>query len=105
MNRPHPMEYDESSGMASWKKLLIFGSLGAGAVLLLTGRRPAAIVAATVGLAVLASEYPDTFEGVWENAPEYVNRGMQIFTALTQVAEHFAEQAAQRGAPGPEISG
>jgi len=83
--------------MKTWKKALIFGSLGAGAVLLVTGKRPAGIAAATVGLAVLAAEYPEKFEGVWENAPEYVTRGVQIFQTLSQIAERFAEQAAQRG--------
>ena len=84
--------------MTNWKKALVFGSLGAGAVLLLTGKRPAGVAAATVGLAVLAAEYPDKFEGVWEHAPEYVTRGVQIFQTLSQIAEHFAEQAAQHGA-------
>lgn len=84
--------------MKTWKKALIIGSLGAGAVLLFTGRRPAGIAAATVGLAVLATEYPETFEGVWEHAPEYVTRGAQIFQTLTQIAERFAEQAAERSA-------
>jgi hypothetical protein len=89
--------YNEGSGMATWKKVLIFGSLGAGAALLLAGRRPAAIAVATAGLAMLASEYPETFEGVWENAPEYVNRGVRIFNTLTEIAEHFAEQAGRSG--------
>jgi hypothetical protein len=83
--------------MNTWKRALIFGSLGAGAVLLLTGKRPAAVAAATVGLAVLAAEYPEKFEAVWENAPEYVTRGVQIFQTLTQIAERFADQAAERG--------
>jgi hypothetical protein len=84
--------------MKTWKKVVIFGSIGAGAALFLTGKRPVGIAAATVGLAVLAAEYPDTFEGVWENAPEYVTRGVQIFQTLSQIAERFAEQAAERGA-------
>ncbi len=83
--------------MTNWKKLLVFGSIGAGALLLFTGRRPAGVAAATVGLAVLAAEYPEKFEGVWENAPEYVSRGVKIFQTLTQIAERFAEQAAERG--------
>jgi hypothetical protein len=84
--------------MTTWKRALVFGSLGAGALLFFTGRRPAGIAAATVGLAVLAAEYPDKFETVWENAPDYVTRGVQIFQTLSQIAERFAEQAAERGA-------
>jgi hypothetical protein len=84
--------------MTTWKKALVVGSIGAGAVLFFTGRRPVGIASATIGLAVLAAEYPETFEGVWENAPEYVTRGVQIFQTLSQIAERFAEQAAHRGA-------
>jgi transcription initiation factor TFIIIB Brf1 subunit/transcription initiation factor TFIIB len=79
--------------MKNWKRAVVAGSLGAGALLVISGRRPAGIAAATVGLAVLASEYPETFERVFEHAPDYVTRGVQIFQTLTQIAERFAEQA------------
>ncbi len=84
--------------MKTWKKAAIIGSLGAGAVLVITGRRPAGIIASTVGLALLAGEYPETFERIWEHAPEYVTRGVQIFQTLSQIAERFAQQAAERSA-------
>jgi hypothetical protein len=86
--------------MKNWKRALVFGSLGAGALLLITGKRPAGVAAATVGLAILASEYPESFERVWEQAPDYVTRGIQIFQTLSQIAERFAEQASQRGIEG-----
>ncbi len=82
--------------MQNWKKALIFGSLGAGAVLFITGRRPVGIAVAAGGLAVLASEYPEKFEAVWENAPEYVNRATQIFAVLSKLSERFAEEAERR---------
>ena len=69
-------------------------------MLLLTGKRPAGVAAATVGLAVLASEYPQAFERVWEQAPDYVTRGIQIFQTLSSITERFAEQASQRGIEG-----
>ncbi len=83
--------------MQNWKRALVFGSLGLGAYLLITGRRPAGVAAATVGLAVLAAEYPDKFERVWEQAPEYLYRGTQIFSGLSRIAERFAEEASRRG--------
>jgi hypothetical protein len=86
--------------MKTWKRAVVFGSLGAAGILLATGKRPAAIAAATVGLALLGAEYPETFERVWEHAPDYVTRGIQIFQTLTQIAERFAEQAQQRGIEG-----
>jgi|SRR5690348_6512157 hypothetical protein len=83
--------------MPTWRKALVIGSLSAGALMLIKGHRPAGIALATVGLAVLAAEYPEKFESIWENAPEYVYRGTQIFSTLSRVAERFAEQASERG--------
>lgn len=86
--------------MRNWKRAVVFGSLGAGALLLVTGKRPVGIAVATVGLAILASEYPESFERVWEQAPDYVTRGMQIFQTLSQIAERFADQTSRRGIEG-----
>ncbi len=83
--------------MPTWRKALIIGSFTGGALLLIKGYRPAGIALATVGLAVLATEYPEKFEKVWEQAPEYVYRGTQIFSTLSRIAERFAEHASERG--------
>ena len=82
--------------MQNWKKGLVFGTIGAGAVLIMTGRRPAGMAFAAAGLAVLASEYPEKFEAVWENAPDYLRKGMQIFSTLQKLGEGFAEEAERR---------
>jgi hypothetical protein len=84
--------------MPNWRKALVIGSLSAGALMFIKGRRPAGIVLATVGLAVLAAEYPDKFETAWEQAPEFIYRGTQIFSTLTRIAERFADEASRRGA-------
>ena len=84
--------------MPKWKKALVIGSLSAGALMFIKGRRPAGIALATVGLAVLAAEYPDKFETAWGQAPEYVYRGTQIFSTLLRMTERFAEEASRRGA-------
>ena len=83
--------------MQNWKKVLVFGSIGAGAILAMTGRRPLGIAFIAAGTAVLASEYPERFEAVWENAPEYVNRATQIFSVLSKLSERLAEQVERRG--------
>ena len=57
--------------MPNWRKALVIGSLSAGALMFIKGHRPAGIALATVGLVVLAAEYPDKFETAWEQAPEY----------------------------------
>ena len=82
--------------MQNWKKGVVMGAIGAGAVLILTGRRPAGMAFAAAGLAVLASEYPEKFETVWENAPDYLHKGMQIFNTLQKLGEGFAEEAERR---------
>jgi len=45
---------------------------------------------------ILASEYPERFEAVWQRAPEYVNRASQIFATLSRLSEKFAEDAERR---------
>jgi hypothetical protein len=82
--------------MQNWKKMVIFGSLGAGAALAFSGRRSAGVAVMAGGLALLASEYPEKFEAVWESAPEYVSRATRIFAALQQISERFAEEAERR---------
>ncbi len=83
--------------MQNWKRALVFGSLGASAFLLFTGRRPAAIALATAGLVVLASEYPERFEELWESAPEYLDKGAKILNTLTRIGERLAEEGSRRG--------
>jgi uncharacterized membrane protein len=56
--------------MQNWKKALVYSAVGAGAVLALTSRRKIGIASIAGGLALLASEYPERFEAIWENAPE-----------------------------------
>ncbi|MDT8070722.1 MAG: hypothetical protein ROO76_21380 [Terriglobia bacterium] len=82
--------------MEGWKKALVVGTLGAGAVLVMTRRRPAGAVFAAAGLALLASEYPEKFEAIWENAPEYMNRATQILGVISKISERFAEAAEKR---------
>jgi hypothetical protein len=81
----------------TWKRALVFSSLAAGAGLVIAGKRPAGLAVATVGLVVLASEYPEKFERICESAPNYALRSLRIFQTLSRIAERFAEQASRRG--------
>jgi len=83
--------------MENWKIALIAGSLGAGAVLLVRGKRTAGMVAAGIGAVVLASEYPDKIEELQERIPEYTEHGMRILENLSQAGERFAEVLEKRG--------
>ncbi len=82
--------------MQNWKKAIALGGVGAGAALLISGRRNVGLASVAAGLALLASEYPERFEAIWESAPEYVHRASQIFATLSRISEHFAEEAEQR---------
>src|SRR5512146_19628 len=83
--------------MPTWRKAIVIGSFTGAALAFIKGYRPAGVAMATVGLAILATEYPEKFEAVWEQAPEYVYRGTQIFATLSRIVERFAEQASERG--------
>ena len=82
--------------MQSWKKVAVFGAVSLGAALILTGRRPLGLAFAAGGLALLASEYPEKFEDLLEDAPDYLNKGMEIFATLKKVGEGFIEDAERR---------
>lgn len=83
--------------MQNWKRAVIFGSLGLGAYMLFTGRKTAAVVMGGVGAAVLASEYPETFEKLWRNAPEYLSRGGDIVAAISRIGQRLAEEGERYG--------
>jgi len=50
--------------MEAWKKAVVAGSVGTSAILFAKKKWPAGVLATEVGLAVLASEYPEKFENV-----------------------------------------
>lgn len=75
-----------------WKRGLIYGSLAAGAVLFLTGRRPAGLVVAGVGLATLALEHPERFEEIWNRVPEYIDKGSKLVDGAAMFLEKLSQQ-------------
>lgn len=83
--------------MQNWKKAVVFGSIGAGALLLLTRRRPVGLALAVGGLAMLASEFPEKFDGLLENAPDYLHKGMEIFATLKKTGKRLSADIEQPG--------
>ena len=77
---------------ANWKRIAMFGAFGAGLALFLRGRKPAGIVVAGVGVALLAAEHPELFERLWQRAPEYLDRGGQILAAIGRIKERLEEE-------------
>lgn len=86
--------------MKNWKQALIFGSLGASVFLLVTGRKPAAGVLAGVGIAALASEYPEQVQRLWERAPEFIDKSNRVLNIASAFIERLAEHRVLRdGSP------
>jgi hypothetical protein len=75
-----------------WKKALIYGSLGTGAVLFLIGRRPAGLVIAGVGVATFAAEHPEKFEELWRRMPEYIDKGSKFVDMAATFLERLSQQ-------------
>ena len=82
--------------MTSWKKAVIAGSLGTATILLLKGKRPAAVLVGGVGLAVLASEYPEKFERIREEIPSYVRQGTRFLDLAMRIGKKVEEFAQSR---------
>ncbi len=84
--------------MENWKRAAIAGSVGGAMVLLLKGKRPAAVLVGGVGLAVLASEYPDRFEQIREELPSYVRQGTRFLELAMKIGSKIGELAEKRAA-------
>jgi hypothetical protein len=81
--------------MESWKKAVVAGSIGAAGVLFLKKRYAGGVLASGVGLAVLASEYPEKFEKVRRSLPDYFDRGMQVMEMAARAGKRITQAAGQ----------
>jgi len=91
--------------MENWKRAVIVGSVGTAAMLLLKGKRPAAILVGGVGLAVLASEYPNQFDAIREELPSYVRQGTRFLDLAMRIGSKIGELADKRAAQAFEELG
>jgi len=81
--------------MDGWKKALVLASIGGAALLFMKKRYPAGVLASGVGLALLASEYPEKFENVRQALPEYFERGMQVMEMASRAGRQITASAGQ----------
>jgi hypothetical protein len=88
------VEQRETCGMG-WKRVLAAGSLAAGAALLLSGRRKAALAATGLGAAALLAEEPEMVRRLWRNAPQYLEDGRAALDRLEAVMDGVAEQSSR----------
>lgn len=91
--------------MENWKRAVIAGSVGTAAMLMLKGKRPAAVLVGGVGLAVLASEYPDQFGKIRDEMPSYVRQGTRFLDLAMRLGRKIEELAEKRAAQAFEELG
>jgi hypothetical protein len=91
--------------MESWKKAVVLGSIGAASILFMKKRYPAGVLATGLGLAVLASEYPEKFEKVRQALPDYFDRGMRVMEMAGRAGRRITEAAGQSAAEAWEEIG
>ncbi len=76
----------------TWLRALAAGSLVAGAALLLTGRKKAALTASGLGAAVILAEDPDAMRQLWQCVPDYLQDGHELLGRLEGVLDGITEQ-------------
>jgi hypothetical protein len=81
--------------MESWKKAVVLGSIGAAAILFMKKKFPAGVLATGVGLAVVASEYPEKFERIRQALPDYFDRGMRVMEMAGRAGKRITDAAGQ----------
>jgi hypothetical protein len=81
--------------MDGWKKAMVAGSITTATVLFMKKRYPAGVLATGVGLALLASEYPDKFEKVRRSLPDYFDRGMRLMEMAARAGKRITDAAGQ----------
>jgi len=100
-----PLSSSLGAQMDSWKKAVVVGSIGAAAILFMKKRYPAGVLATGVGLAVLASEYPENFEKVRRSLPQYFERGMRVMEMAGRAGRRITEAAGRSAAEAWEEIG
>ena len=84
--------------MDGWKKAAVLGAFSGAAILFMKRRYPAGVLATGVGLAVLASEYPEKFEMVKRALPDYFERGMHVMEMAGQAGRRITQAAGRSAA-------
>jgi len=83
--------------MENWKLALVGGAAGVGTIMLLKRKWTAGIILAGVGVATLASEYPEEFAQIRNRLPDFIERGNQFLEVASRVGDRLADVAEQRG--------
>jgi len=77
--------------MASWKRALIFSSMGVGVALFVSGRRAAGVALAGVGVGGLVYENRETLAKLADDMPQFLEKGTQLLTTVAVVGQRLME--------------
>jgi len=83
--------------MKHWKQALIAGSAGASAALFLQHRKTGGMLLAGVSLVTLASEHTEKFQKLYQDLPDFIDRGSKILEAASIIGAGVAKFAESRG--------
>ena len=81
--------------MQSWKRALVAGSISAAALMFLKKRYSLGVIATGVGLAAVASEYPEKFAQVRQALPQYFDRGLRVMQMAELAGRRMTAAAGQ----------
>lgn len=79
----------------SWGRVLSIGSFVAAGICFFTGRRPAGFALASIGVATLAAEHPEKFQEIWNNMPEYMEKGTKVVEQVGSFVDKLNEHGAK----------
>jgi len=88
--------------MEKWPKALLVGYAGAAALCFAKGKRPAGVIAAGIGLVVLAAEYPRAFDQIANMTPGPLGRGLRLVEFVSHAGQKFIEGADHELEPMPD---
>jgi hypothetical protein len=83
--------------MENWKLALVGGAAGVSTVMFLKRKWTAGIILAGVGVAAVASEYPEEFAELRNRLPDFIERGNSFLEVASRVGDRLAEVAEQHG--------
>ena len=83
--------------MENWKVALVSGAAGVGTAMFLKKKWTAGVILAGLGLAALASEYPEKFAEVRRSLPDFIERGNNFLEVATRVGDRLAQASESRG--------
>jgi hypothetical protein len=85
-------QIESSLSEIPWTRVAAAGSFALGALLLITGRRKAALAVSAAGAAVVLLENPDVVRDAWNAMPRYVRAGQDFLVRVEDFVEELNKQ-------------